>query len=79
MQKDLTQEMLQTGQQRAHVSLLSAEYMEHMGRQLIRFCDRVEDYGLVDYQVGFWEEEILSGMFSLSDIGNVHVTSVEGH
>lgn len=60
MQKDLTQEIIQRGQQRPHVSLISAEYLDHMGKQLIRLCDQVEEHGLVDYQIGFWEEEILS-------------------
>lgn len=62
MQRDLTQEIIQSGQQRSRVSLISAEYLDHMGKQLIRLCDQVEEHGLVDYQIGFWEEEILSGM-----------------
>lgn len=32
-----------------------------MGRELIRLCDGTETYGLVDYQMGVWEEEIISG------------------
>ncbi|EYE90552.1 uncharacterized protein EURHEDRAFT_549225 [Aspergillus ruber CBS 135680] len=68
MQKDLTQEIIQSGQQRPHVSLISAEYLDHMGKQLIRLCDQVEEHGLVDYQIGFWEEEILSALSQCLDL-----------
>lgn len=63
MQKDLTQSLLQTGQQPPHASLLSAGSMEQIGKELIQLCDQLEQHGLVDYQMGVWEEEILSGMF----------------
>lgn len=35
--------------------------MESMGKELIQLCDQLEQYGLVDYQMGVWEEEILCG------------------
>lgn len=35
--------------------------MEAMGKELIQLCDQLEQHGLVDYQMGIWEEEILSG------------------
>jgi hypothetical protein len=35
--------------------------MEAMGKDLIQLCDQLEQHGLVDYQMGIWEEEILSG------------------
>lgn len=38
---------------------LDTDEMERMGQILIRFADHVECYGLVDYQMGIWEEEIL--------------------
>jgi hypothetical protein len=28
--------------------------------ELIRLCDSIEQYGLVDYDIGVWEEEITS-------------------
>lgn len=31
---------------------------------IIRLCDRLDDIGLVDYELGVWEEEIVSGKFS---------------
>lgn len=61
MQKDLTQGLLQTGHQTPHVSLLDTGTMEQMGKDLVQLCDRLEEHGLVDYQMGVWEEEILSG------------------
>lgn len=44
-------------------SLLSQERMQSMGKHLIQLCDQLEQYGLVDYQMGIWEEEILCGEF----------------
>lgn len=35
--------------------------MEEMGKDLIQLCDQLEQHGLVDYQMGIWEEEILCG------------------
>ncbi|KAL2871297.1 uncharacterized protein BJX67DRAFT_158323 [Aspergillus lucknowensis] len=61
-QKDMTQELLQTGRQSSRTSLLSIDAMDSLGKELIRLCDRMEQHGLVDYQMGIWEEEILSGM-----------------
>jgi len=31
-----------------------------MGKELVRLCDIMEKHGLVDYQMGVWEEEIIS-------------------
>lgn len=42
--------------------MLNADSMEKMGQEIIRFCDLVEPHGLVDYQMGIWEEEILDSM-----------------
>lgn len=51
--------MLETGQQPRNI--LHAETLEKMGRELVRLCDRMERHGLVDYQMGVWEEEIIGG------------------
>jgi hypothetical protein len=58
-QKDLTKEMLETGQ--APRNMLNVETLNKMGRELVRLCDRMERHGLVDYQMGVWEEEIVGG------------------
>ncbi|KAJ5986705.1 hypothetical protein N7451_011070 [Penicillium sp. IBT 35674x] len=57
-QKDLTQEYI-AGHQSSQVSLLPRDRMEAMGKALIQLCDQLEQHGLVDYQMGIWEEEIL--------------------
>ncbi|PYH38431.1 uncharacterized protein BO87DRAFT_446344, partial [Aspergillus neoniger CBS 115656] len=67
-QKDLAQELLQTGRQPPQTSLLSGDAMDNMGKELIQLCDRMEPHGLVDYQMGIWEEEILSIMDQCLDI-----------
>ncbi|KAJ5554625.1 hypothetical protein N7513_004584 [Penicillium frequentans] len=57
-QKDLTQEYI-AGHQSSQISLLPRDRMEAMGKALIQLCDQLEQHGLVDYQMGIWEEEIL--------------------
>ncbi|KAJ5657947.1 uncharacterized protein N7484_001596 [Penicillium longicatenatum] len=57
-QKDLTSDYI-AGRQSSQVSLLSRDRMEVMGKSLIQLCDQLEQHGLVDYQMGIWEEEIL--------------------
>lgn len=32
--------------------------VKRMGDELIRLCDGIEQHGLVDYQLGVWEDEI---------------------
>lgn len=64
-QKDVTLDVIRTGHQPENTSLLSTAMMENMGRELIELCDQMEPYGLVDYQMGIWEEEILSGKDSI--------------
>lgn len=41
--------------------MLTVAMMEKLGDDLVQLCDRMEPHGLVDYEVGIWEEEILSG------------------
>ena len=65
-QKDITQEMVNTGRPPLPPqNYLQAESLERMGRELVRLCDGMERHGLVDYQMGVWEEEIVSGRFFL--------------
>lgn len=65
-QKDLVQDLLTSGHQSSQVSLIRRDRMETMGTGLIQLCDQLEQHGLVDYQMGIWEEEILSGELSIS-------------
>lgn len=62
-QKDMIHDLLQLGQSPPNTSLLSTEAMEDLGRGLIQLCDKMESHGLVDYQMGIWEEEILCGAY----------------
>ncbi|KAF9239042.1 hypothetical protein DTO012A7_9398 [Penicillium roqueforti] len=67
-QKDLMLEVIATGQQPAHTSLIRRDRLEAMGRDLIQLCDQLEPHGLVDYQMGIWEEEILSVLGQCLDL-----------
>ncbi|EGO61091.1 hypothetical protein NEUTE1DRAFT_76809 [Neurospora tetrasperma FGSC 2508] len=53
-------EMTESGQQpQRSQSVISAEGLKKMGKELIRLCDSIERHGLVDYQYGVWEEQII--------------------
>lgn len=65
-QKDAIQKLLDSGQPlNPPPSLLQADYLGHMGDELVRLCDTMEKLGLVDYQMGVWEEEIVSSEWRL--------------
>ena len=60
-QKDMTQEMISAGQRpQPPQSLIEYDFLEKMGTQLVKNCDAMEKHGLVDYQMGVWEEEIIA-------------------
>jgi hypothetical protein len=60
-QKDMAQEMIKRGQRpQPPQSLIEPDYLEKMGTQLVKNCDNMEKHGLVDYQMGVWEEEIIA-------------------
>jgi len=57
-QKDI----LESGQRlQPQQSLMSQEFINKMAKDLIRMCDLIEKYGLVDYQLGVAEEQIIQG------------------
>ena len=59
-QLDLTQESMQTSQPPSNgQSLMTAGILERLSQELVRLCDLVERHGLVDYQMGVAEEEIM--------------------
>jgi hypothetical protein len=39
-----------------------------MGTQLVKNCDNMEKLGLVDYQMGVWEEEIVASSCHLAPV-----------
>lgn len=68
-QKDHTQEMLEQGRPpNPPQNLLGEPFLEQMGNELVRLCDSIERHGLVDYQIGVWEEEIISSMLKLGRV-----------
>ncbi|CAP73867.1 uncharacterized protein PODANS_2_12220 [Podospora anserina S mat+] len=53
-------EMIESGQQlQRSQSLVPQEELEKMAKELIKYCDNIERHGLVDYQYGVWEEQII--------------------
>ncbi|OCK85078.1 hypothetical protein K432DRAFT_73632 [Lepidopterella palustris CBS 459.81] len=68
-QKEMTQEMLDSGQRpQPPQSLIEYENLEGMGKNLVRLCDIMEKHGLVDYQMGVWEEEIVAMLSTCLDL-----------
>ncbi|KAJ5734761.1 hypothetical protein N7533_013164 [Penicillium manginii] len=67
-QKDLFQDLVTTGHSPAHTSLIGRDQLEAMGKDLIHLCDQLEQHGLVDYQLGIWEEEILCVLGQCLDV-----------
>lgn len=54
-------DMMESGQQaQRSQSLIPKEGLERMGKDLIRLCDSIERHGLVDYEYGVWEEQIIA-------------------
>jgi hypothetical protein len=81
LQKELI--MLQeyiTSRQRppAPQSWIEPDYLEKMGNQLVKNCDLMEKHGLVDYQMGVWEEEITASEYTHTNcyIGTLDRSSI---
>ncbi len=43
-----------------HSYLINYDDLTGMGRELVQLCDGLEKHGLVDYQMGVWEEQIIN-------------------
>ena len=66
-QHDMTEHWLHSNQQLQEPrSIMSFQSLEHLTRELVRLCDGVEKHGLVDYQMGVAEEEIMSREYTQS-------------
>ena len=60
----MTLAMMENGQPLPSTqSVLQEPFLERMGRDLVTLCDTMEHHGLVDYQMGIWEEEIMNGVY----------------
>jgi hypothetical protein len=51
--------MMQGVQLREPQSIMGARDLERLSSELVRLCDSVEKHGLVDYQMGVAEEDIM--------------------
>jgi hypothetical protein len=59
--------MIQSGQAlHDPQSIISTQGLEQLARELVRLCDDVEKHGLVDYQMGVAEENIMDRECSVS-------------
>jgi len=59
-EKEMLRQMIESGREpRPPQNLISYVFLERLGDMLTKACDRMEKYGLVDYQMGVWEEEII--------------------
>ncbi|KIW17211.1 hypothetical protein PV08_04402 [Exophiala spinifera] len=56
-QKEVTEEALRTT--RLSGDMLSSEKITSLIDELISMCDQLEQYGLVDFEMGIWEEQII--------------------
>ncbi|KAK5094906.1 hypothetical protein LTR70_003779 [Exophiala xenobiotica] len=65
-QKSITENALRAHQ--APPDLLSAAKIQDLVDQLIQLCDQIEKYGLVDYEMGIWEEQIVAVFTQCLDI-----------
>lgn len=59
-QKDMTLVAMRQSGPRPD-NILTEDILNNMGKELVRLCDKMEQYGLVDYQMGVWEGDILGG------------------
>ncbi|KAK1760946.1 hypothetical protein QBC47DRAFT_18678 [Echria macrotheca] len=64
-QKDL----MESGHQlQRNQSLIAQDGLERMGKELVRLCDSIERHGLVDYEYGVWEEQIIAILEECLDV-----------
>ncbi|KAF2120064.1 hypothetical protein BDV96DRAFT_486002 [Lophiotrema nucula] len=60
-QTTMLNDLIRTGQRpQPPQTLIEPDFLEKMGTQLVKNCDNIEKHGLVDYQMGVWEEEIIA-------------------
>ncbi|KAK0702696.1 hypothetical protein B0H67DRAFT_675860 [Lasiosphaeris hirsuta] len=53
-------DMKERSQLQPSQSLISEDKLKEMGGKLVRGCDGIECHGLVDYEYGVWEEQIIA-------------------
>ncbi|CAI6098996.1 unnamed protein product [Clonostachys chloroleuca] len=61
--------LAESGRQLSRTSrLMSQATVEKLGSELVRLCDGLEHYGLVDYQYGVWEDQIIAVLEECLDL-----------
>ncbi|OTA61178.1 hypothetical protein K449DRAFT_71374 [Hypoxylon sp. EC38] len=53
-------DMMESGQLQRGQTLVSEERLRKMAEEIVRLCDGIERHGLVDYEYGVWEENIIA-------------------
>lgn len=71
-QLDLMQTETQTSQTQRP---LATDKVEKLGDEIVRLCDGLERHGLVDYQYGVWEDQIIASKH-LTPRADAHVFCV---
>lgn len=71
-EKELVKSVIDGQQLQAPKGILREEALQHLGSELIKLCDSMERHGLVDYQMGVWEEEILDSIQECLDLLERH-------
>lgn len=62
-------ELMESGQQlQRNQTLINKDGLEKMAKELLRLCDQIERHGLVDYQYGVWEEQIIAILEECADL-----------
>ncbi|KAB5515623.1 hypothetical protein GE09DRAFT_979490, partial [Coniochaeta sp. 2T2.1] len=64
-QKDMVESHQQLGQAQ---SILTLEALKNLGKQLVDLADVLERHGLVDYEMGLWEERIVDILEECCDL-----------
>lgn len=55
------EDMINTGQRpQPPQSLIDGPTLQKMGDHITENCNKLEKHGLVDYEMGVWEEEIIA-------------------
>jgi enamine deaminase RidA (YjgF/YER057c/UK114 family) len=68
-QKEMLRQLIDSGQRpQPPQSLMEYTYLEQLGDTLVKACDSMEKHGLVDYQMGVWEEEIIAMLTSCLEL-----------
>lgn len=65
-QRSVTEHALRTQQQ--PTDYLTSKNIQDLIDKLIQFCDAIEKHGLVDYEMGIWEEQIVDVFMRCLDL-----------